>query len=96
MNFMEGICSFCGIKIEYEERIGRQDTCPSCKRDLHSCMQCEFYDERAYNKCREPQAERVVDKEKANFCDYFRFSDKKTGIDKKRETMSKLGDLFKK
>jgi hypothetical protein len=30
-----------------------------------------FHDARAYNQCAEPQAERVVDKAHANFCDYF-------------------------
>ncbi len=34
-------------------------------------MNCRFYDETAYNECSEPSAERVVDKEKSNFCDYF-------------------------
>jgi hypothetical protein len=26
-----------------------------------------------YNACRETQAERVLDKERSNFCDFFRF-----------------------
>jgi hypothetical protein len=32
---------------------------------------CEFYDPRVAKSCREPVAEEVQDKERANFCDYF-------------------------
>jgi hypothetical protein len=32
---------------------------------------CKFYDVRVYNECKESNADRVVDKEKSNFCDYF-------------------------
>ena len=34
-------------------------------------MNCRFYDSSAYNDCSEPAADRVVEKDKANFCDYF-------------------------
>jgi hypothetical protein len=64
-------CRACGAEVGVLERIGRRDGCPSCGVDLHSCRQCRFYDVAAYNACREPQAERVVDKERANFCDWF-------------------------
>jgi hypothetical protein len=33
---------------------------------------CEFYDTSVAKSCREPVAEEVTDKERANFCDYFR------------------------
>jgi hypothetical protein len=32
---------------------------------------CEFYEPRLSNGCREPMAEEVMDKQRANFCDYF-------------------------
>ncbi len=32
---------------------------------------CEFYDTTVSDSCREPIAERVSDKKKANFCGYF-------------------------
>lgn len=35
------------------------------------CRNCAFYTLGAYNDCREPNAERVVDKERANFCEFF-------------------------
>jgi len=65
-------CASCHKELKIEGKIGRRDTCPSCGSELHSCNNCEFYEEGAYNQCRETQAERVLDKEKANFCDYFR------------------------
>jgi hypothetical protein len=35
------------------------------------CLNCEFYEPTYNNQCRETQAARVVDKDRANFCDYF-------------------------
>jgi len=34
---------------------------------------CGFYDTSAYNECRESNADRILEKEKSNFCDYFVF-----------------------
>jgi hypothetical protein len=51
---------------------GRQDVCSQCGQDTRVCKGCEYYDSSMNNGCREPQADRVVDKEKANFCDYFK------------------------
>ena len=36
------------------------------------CLNCEHHDRAYNNQCRESQADRVVDKEKFNFCDYFK------------------------
>jgi len=55
------------------QQIGRREMCPHCGADLHACLNCRFYDPGAYNACREPQAERGLEKERANFCDYFAF-----------------------
>ncbi len=65
------ICWQCNKEIDVELPIGRKDTCPFCGSDLRCCKQCIFYDPSAYNECREVSAERIVDKERANFCDYF-------------------------
>jgi hypothetical protein len=53
------------------ERIGRRDTCLGCGSDLHCCRNCRFHDPTYHNECREPQAERQVDKECGNFCEHF-------------------------
>jgi hypothetical protein len=49
----------------------RVDECRQCKAALHACKLCEFYDVAVAKHCREPIAEEVRDKERANFCDYF-------------------------
>jgi hypothetical protein len=64
-------CAGCGAALGSPERVGRRDTCPQCHADLHVCRQCRFYEPHAADGCREPQAERVVDKARSNFCDYF-------------------------
>ncbi len=68
-------CHHCGKEIVVEGITGRRDTCPFCLADLHCCRNCGFYDPGSYNQCREPQAERVLEKDRSNFCDYFRFAD---------------------
>lgn len=50
---------------------GRRDDCPACGADLHVCRMCRFYDPHVGQGCREPLAEAVSDKERANFCGYF-------------------------
>jgi hypothetical protein len=70
---MERVCHRCGHDIGSVERIGRRDTCLHCGTDLHCCLNCGFYDPAYNNQCREPQAERQVDKQVGNFCEYFTF-----------------------
>jgi hypothetical protein len=50
----------------------RRDICKQCNADLHACKLCEFYDLSKAKHCREPIAEEVSDKQRANFCDYFK------------------------
>jgi hypothetical protein len=66
-------CFACGAAIELAsgERVGARDACARCGADLHACRNCAHYDPGAYNACREPQAERVADRERANRCDWF-------------------------
>ena len=65
------ICWKCKKEISVET-IGRSDCCPLCTADLHVCKACEFYESGAHNDCRESSAEFVNDKERSNFCDYFK------------------------
>ncbi|MBW1668394.1 MAG: hypothetical protein JRI79_08740 [Deltaproteobacteria bacterium] len=93
-------CAFCKAPIEINGTVGRRDTCPNCNRDLRCCKQCEFYDPSAYNECREVNAERIVDKERANFCDYFVFRGSKVpgGVasSRVRDAKKALEALFQK
>jgi len=66
-------CWKCGHALDdMPRRLRRRDECPACGSDLHVCRMCEFYDTSVAKDCREPVAEDVTDKERANFCDYFR------------------------
>lgn len=63
-------CFNCSKELSFVGRVGLREEC-SCRSDVHVCKNCSFYDPKAYNECREPQAERVQDRERANRCDYF-------------------------
>ena len=66
-------CWQCGAPLEgLPLPLGRSAECPQCRAGLRVCRLCTFFDPRASKQCREPQAELVQDKERANFCDYFR------------------------
>lgn len=77
-------------------KIVRTEECPYCSKSLHCCRMCSFYDPKTYNECRETNAERIVDKEKANFCDYFDLSDSLKDGQKKEELIDLAASLFKK
>jgi len=92
-------CHACRQVIATEKKIGRRDECPLCRADLHCCLNCAFYDVSVSKQCREPAAELVKDKNRANFCDYFVFAESRPSrrsdadVDKTRK---ELDDLFKK
>jgi hypothetical protein len=65
------ICHVCKNELKLIGVPTRSDVCPHCDADVHSCLNCHNYDPSAHNRCREPQAEWVSDREKANFCDLF-------------------------
>jgi hypothetical protein len=92
----ERLCHRCGHNIGALERVGRRDTCLHCGTDLHCCSNCAFYDPAYNNQCREPQAERQVDKQVGNFCDYFSFRRGRaaTAADHKDTARAKLDALF--
>lgn len=91
-------CYKCQNKLEASD-FGRQDTCRQCGVDTRCCHNCLHYDRHAYNECRESSADRVVDKEKANFCDYFKPSQNQTNTppqtDPVAQAKAKLDALFK-
>jgi hypothetical protein len=87
------------VDVPGSEKISRQEICSHCGADLHCCLNCSLYDAYAENKCREPSAEWVSDREKNNFCDFFDFRDSGTFNDAQRrqkEAREKLETLFKK
>ncbi|MBU4426961.1 MAG: hypothetical protein KKB35_09515 [Proteobacteria bacterium] len=90
-------CAFCGGKVSIEGKVSKNDTCLHCGKDLRCCKQCKFYDPHSYNDCREVLAERIVDKERSNFCDYFVPRGSRGGKrNRTQEAKSALEALFKK
>ena len=91
-------CYFCNQELELKGRVMRKDLCPHCRRDLHACVQCRFYDPAYHNQCREPKTEMVREREKMNLCDYFEFAGRKTPArqDEGDQARQKLDQLFKK
>ena len=92
-------CFHCGRQLELQERVGFRDACPGCDRPLHACLNCAFHDPAYNNQCREPQAERVVDKDRFNFCEYFRPRGAETArrpLSPAAGSRAKLEELFRK
>ena len=97
---MAYFCFNCSTEISLDDsqHVGRRDECSKCGWDLHVCKNCKHYDTSAYNECRETQAERVLDKDKSNFCDYFQFNsaDAPGKSSSNSDSLKALDDLFKK
>lgn len=91
-------CPSCKKDVPLAGKPGFRDECPHCGADLHACVACHFYDTGSYNDCRETQADRVVDKEKANFCEFFQAGSGQAGkaLSPAEEAKRKLEELFKK
>ncbi|NBU25942.1 MAG: hypothetical protein EBS39_10080 [Gammaproteobacteria bacterium] len=66
-------CWKCGAALaSLSLPLRRLDVCPQCRAELHVCKLCVDHDVRVAKHCREPTAEEVRDKERANFCDHFK------------------------
>jgi hypothetical protein len=66
-------CWRCGAAVVEEPLpLSRAAECRACRAELHVCRMCEFYAPGRANDCREPVAEPVSDKARANFCGWFR------------------------
>ncbi len=91
-------CWKCGSPLpEMRFPFSRYEECTVCKADLHVCRLCREYDPALADNCREDRAEYTLDKEKANFCDYFRprsgaYQPQDDG--KAREARARLAELF--
>lgn len=66
----QGICWHCGTTLDGAD-YAREGECPKCRKPTHVCRNCRFFAPGRANDCFEPVAERVADKQRANFCDYF-------------------------
>ena len=90
-------CWSCQKKLEFADNIGFRAECDSCHADTHVCKNCEFYDPKVYNECRETSADVVREKERANYCEYFQPRQGTGGADNvKKDLLSAAEALFKK
>ena len=65
-------CWRCAAALgELPRPVPRAAACPECGADLHVCRMCRFHDPNKSRGCREPVADPVRDRERANFCGYF-------------------------
>ena len=65
--------------------LSRQDECPACHNYLHVCKMCRYFGARVPRQCVEDGAEEVRDKDRLNFCDWFKPSETAFDADRKNE-----------
>lgn len=92
------VCWKCGTSLaDLTLPLRRLEECRQCHAELHVCKLCEWYSLAVAKHCRETVAEEVKDKERANFCDYFKpredaYSAK--GTDAASKAQAELDALF--
>lgn len=78
-------CYRCGASLSaLSLPLSRRDQCPECTADLHVCKMCVAFDAAVTRQCREDGAEDVTEKERVNFCDWFKPSE--NAFDPQRRT----------
>ena len=65
-------CWNCGRSLDDVPRpISRHEHCRDCFEALHSCRLCRHYRTDVNSRCNEERADPPMNKENANFCDFF-------------------------
>ena len=82
-------------ELEVNQKVVKSDECLHCASDIHCCKMCKFYESSSYNECREPNADRITEKEKANYCSYFELSGRSINTNDKDEISDLANSLFK-
>jgi len=78
-------CYRCGASLQtLSLPLSRRDHCPECSAELHVCKMCVAFDPHVPSQCREDGAEDVTDKDRVNFCDWFKPSE--TAFDPTRKS----------
>lgn len=91
-----GVCFSCKKTVDVADPISRRDECPHCGEDVHVCLNCVNFGEHLSNQCKEDLAESVREKDRSNFCDYFKFSDAQSdGSSKRDDLLAAAEALFK-
>jgi len=88
------VCFHCQKEVPLLGLVGRRDECPFCRADMHACKNCQHYDRASYNECKEPQAERVLEKDRSNYCDHFTPGAGLSASDDKEKALTAAEALF--
>lgn len=91
------ICYACKKALDHEpsQKVFRSEECPHCQAYIRCCRMCKYYDPSSYNECKEPVAERILEKEKPNFCDFFKLAGSSSDDDGKKSLLDAANSLFK-
>ena len=68
-------CYHCNQVFPVDLKAFRSTECPGCKRDVRVCRNCRHYAPGMHWDCRESVTDQVNDKERANFCDWFKLAE---------------------
>lgn len=92
------LCYRCGDGLErLTLPLSRRDNCPNCGVELHVCRMCIHFDRAVVRQCREDGAEDVKEKDRANFCDWYKPSSAAFDVQQKNvedAARAALDDLF--
>ena len=75
---IQGNCWHCRHALTVAD-YGRETSCPGCGKPTRVCRNCGHYAPARPNECAEPTVERVLEKERANFCELFEPTDSPIG-----------------
>lgn len=97
------LCWSCGKPTGHQITVGRGDSCDNCGADLRCCRGCRHFAPGKRWQCKENIERPEVDKERANFCDFFQIRQamKRAGgvevntKDEKESRKRTFDDLFK-
>jgi hypothetical protein len=89
-------CFACGEKLNLLTPISRREECPKCRADVRTCKNCQFYDPKVYNECRETQADPIREKDRSNICDYYAPKTGVASVSQKDALLAAAEALFKK
>jgi len=66
-------CWRCGTALKPDQLpVKRLEQCHHCHADLYVCRLCRSWNPRYTSKCSHDHAEPPLDRERANFCQYFK------------------------
>ena len=91
-------CWNCGENLAaLPQPISRHNQCPKCFEELHCCRLCIHFDPQNASRCLDDRAEPPMQKENANFCEYWHGNNnafKPTHQTSGGEAKAKLNALF--